>query len=255
MCHFETSTREESYNFSELKFCFWNIGGLKDKLEDDMFLSEIKQNDIVLLAETHVGHNQKIILEGFHCFQVCRPVSGNGRFYGGLAVLIKSHIRPYISILQNTNKDFQWLKFDKSFFNFQRDLYVCLAYIPPNQSSYTQNLPNDLLDDLEKEISHYSTCGDVMICGDFNARTAASPDYIVNDEIDHLPVYQGYAVDLPSTPRVSKDAIIDTRGKSIFDVCIGNQIRILNGRCFGDMFGRYTCYTPNGASVVDYTII
>ena len=67
--------------------------------------------------------------------------------------------------------------------------------------------------------------------------------------------YQGYAVDLPSTPRVSKDAILDTRGKSMHDFCIGNQIRILNGRCFGDMFGRYTCYTPNGASVVDYTMV
>ena len=100
MCHYNTSTREESYNFSELKFCFCNIGGLKGKLEDDMFQSEIKQNGIVLLSETHVGHNLKIIPEGFHCFQVCISVC-NGRlmvhsngsllfyyFYGGLAVFI-----------------------------------------------------------------------------------------------------------------------------------------------------------------------
>ena len=57
-----------------------------------------------------------------------------------------------------------------------------------------------------------------MICRDFNVRTAASPDLIVNDEIHHLPVYQGYVVDLPSTPMVSKDAIKDTGGKSILDV-------------------------------------
>ena len=41
----------------------------------------------------------------------------------------------------------------------------------------------------------------------------------------------------------------------MLDICIGNKIRILNGRCFGDMFGHYTCYTPNGASVVDYTMV
>ena len=34
-----------------------------------------------------------------------------------------------------------------------------------------------------------------------------------------------------------------------------HQIRILNGRMFGDCFGNYTCFTPNGASVVDYTIV
>ena len=235
--------------------CFWNIGGLKDKLEDELFLTEIKGNDIILLAETHIGHNQKISLEGYFCYQVCRPVSGNGRFYGGLAVLIKSHIRPHVSILKNTKKDFQWLKFDKTFFNFQRDLYVCLAYIPPSQSSYTHNLTSDLLDDLENEISLYTSCGDVMVCGDLNARTASSPDCIINDEINHLPVYQDYAVDIPLTHRVSKDTITDARGKSLLETCIGNQIRILNGRSFGDMMGRYTCYTPNGASVVDYTMV
>ena len=56
-----------------------------NKLEDNLFLSEIKENDIVLSAETNIGYNQKITLEDFHCFQVCRPASGNGRFYGGLA--------------------------------------------------------------------------------------------------------------------------------------------------------------------------
>ena len=172
-----------------------------------------------------------------------------------LAVLIKSHIRPHVSTLKNTSKCFQWLRFEKPFFNFKRDLYICLAYIPPSQSSYTQNLPMDLLDSLDKEISYYSTCGDVMICGDFNARTSSTPDYIVNDEADHLLVYQSYAVDQPSIPRVSKDTVIDSRGKKLLDICIGNLIRILNDRCFGDMFGHYTCYIRNGASVVDYTMV
>ena len=240
-CQFNAApTRENHHSFTELKFCFWNIGGLKNKLEDNLFLSEIEENDIVLLAETHIGYNQKIkiTLEDSHCFQVCRPASGNGRFYGGLAVLIKSHIRPHVSMLKNTSKDFQRLKFETSFFNFKRNVYICLAYIPPSQSSYTQNLPADLLDNLEKEISYYSTCRDVMICGDHNARTSSTPDYIANDEADHLPVYQSYAVDLHSIPRVSKYTVIDSRGKNLLDICIGNQIRIL--------YGRYLCPPPKG---------
>jgi hypothetical protein len=43
--------------------------------------------------------------------------------------------------------------------------------------------------------------------------------------------------------------------KELLDLCISNQLRILNGRVLGDIFGNYTCYTPNGASVVDYAAI
>ena len=35
---------------SELRFCFWNVGGLRDKLEDDIFMSDVKQYDIILLG-------------------------------------------------------------------------------------------------------------------------------------------------------------------------------------------------------------
>ena len=40
-------------------------------------------------------------------------------------------------------------------------------------------------------------------------------------------------------------------------MCISNQLRILNGRTFGDSFGAYTgtCYKPAGCSVVDYAIV
>lgn len=74
-------------NHTELRFCFWNVGGLHDKLEDDLFLSEIKQHDIVMLAETHVGYDKRVSVEGFHYFPVCRARSANNRYYGGLAIL------------------------------------------------------------------------------------------------------------------------------------------------------------------------
>ena len=67
--------------------------------------------------------------------------------------------------------------------------------------------------------------------------------------------YQNYNVDNPPVLRHNSDVIVDSRGRSLIDICIGNQLRILNGRCFGDLFGRFTCFTPNGCSVVDYTIV
>ena len=102
----------------DLKFCFWNVGGIvhggMNKLDDDMFLSEIKAYDIILLAETHIGYNTPLSIDGYKYYPVCRPISGNGRYFGGLAIFIKQALKPHISLLVNSQKDFQWMKFDKS---------------------------------------------------------------------------------------------------------------------------------------------
>ena len=38
------------------------------------------------------------------------------------------------------------------------------------------------------------------------------------------------------------------------ELCIHTGLRILNGRISGDFMGEFTCFTPNGNSVVDYFI-
>ena len=47
---------------------FWNIGGLisknMNKLEDDLFLAEIQQHNVICLAETHIGNDQKLLWKG-----------------------------------------------------------------------------------------------------------------------------------------------------------------------------------------------
>jgi len=48
---------------------------------------------------------------------------------------------------------------------------------------------------------------------------------------------------------------LDARGKELLDVCIAHQLRVLNGRTLGDLSGNFTCFTPNGASAVDYAIV
>ena len=61
-----------------LKLCFWNIGGLKtknfDKSQDPDFLQEIRNYDIVFLAETHVGYGDNISFPDFRYFPICRDI-------------------------------------------------------------------------------------------------------------------------------------------------------------------------------------
>lgn len=65
-----------------------------------------------------------------------------------------------------------WIKLEKDFFGFQKDLYMCVVYNPPSMSSYTQGLDRDIIECLEQETAKYMKMGNVLLCGDFNARIA-----------------------------------------------------------------------------------
>ena len=98
--------------------------------------------------------------------------------------------------------------------------------------------------------------GDIVLTGDFNARTGSEADYIAGDSTLHIPINNSnYSIDFTTEQRVSQDSTVDLRGKDLLEFCICNQIRILNGRCFGDSSGKYTCLKPNGCSVVDYVLV
>lgn len=76
----------------------------------------IKNYDLVLLTETHIGYNTTIEITDFTYYPVCRDKSSNNRYFGGLGILVKRNIRKGISIynyqLQN-NTDYQWLMLKK----------------------------------------------------------------------------------------------------------------------------------------------
>ena len=55
--------------------------------------------------------------------------------------------------------------------------------------------------------------------------------------------------------RNSKDLVCTPRGKDLIDSCVASNLYILNGRTFGDLFGKYTCIQYNGNSVTDYCIV
>ena len=107
---------------------------------------------------------------------------------------------------------------------------------------------------LQNDILKLSDKGDIIICGDLNARTSSKDDYILKDNSQYIPLFDSYKRDNKIIERESMDSTIDTRGRELLDFCIMNQLRILNGRCFGDTSGKFTCFNAHGASVVDYCL-
>ena len=64
---------------SFISFCSWNVGGLitekGNKLQDQNFIDQIKESDIALLSEIHVGYETTVDVENFFYYPFCRQVA------------------------------------------------------------------------------------------------------------------------------------------------------------------------------------
>jgi exonuclease III len=176
--------------------CWRDVHRGMDKTNDPIFFKSIEKYDSVFLAETHLGYNSTIKNIGpfhYHPILVCRSVTrANNRYVGGLAILRKPHVKYHVKILKNSNPDYQWIKLDKNFFGFQKDILICVLYYPPITSSYSKKLNLNLFDYIEKDIISLCKNSDIIVCGDFNARTGIQDVYIIQDDSKCLPLFDTY---------------------------------------------------------------
>ena len=97
------------------------------------------------------------------------------------------------------------------------------------------------------------TGNDMILLGDFNARTGKSKDsvssdgnnYIANDQSDLAPKLLS---------RQSFDSVCNSHGDNLLNLCKTFDLTILNGRVKGDSLGQITYHGAKGVSTVDYII-
>ena len=108
---------------------------------------------------------------------------------------------------------------------------------------------------LNKETEKFKTLGDIVLQGDFNARTGQKIDFIQPDpfleDILNCPL-TNCGKSLP--PRNSEDNGTNKRGEELLDFCKTNEYAIVNGRKLGDLFGKCTSHQYNGSSAIDYVL-
>lgn len=243
---------------AQLKVGHWNVAGIKDKekFNNVAFVNYVKAHDIVCLSETHCGIEEDLEIKDYYCFKLCRKETKKlNRFFGGITIYCKREIKNGIKFLKHQNDDYVWLNLDKDYLNLSENIFLCYAYIPPENSSYYVQRKQHTLDFIEAEILEYSQLGSVMILGDLNARTGTKSDYVTQDAdvvtIENLLVER----DVELGSRLSQDLKICPRGNKLIDICVSAKLRILNGRIIGDTLGYFTCHKNNGSSVVDYLIV
>ncbi|XP_053380068.1 uncharacterized protein LOC128548716 [Mercenaria mercenaria] len=145
-----------------------------------------------------------------------------------------------------------WLKFDKNFFHTDEDLYLAVAYFPPENSPFHDIYDNDIFQQLENDIVYFMDKGKVFLTGDLNSRIGQKTDYIEHDY--DLQGDGNQPIDTP-LPRCSRDFKSNRFGDYLLDLCKATNLRIVNGRLHEDKtVGKITCMTHNGESVVDYML-
>ncbi len=98
----------------------------------------------------------------------------------------------------------------------------------------------DVYERLHCDISLALSLGGVICMWDFNARTGAARDFVVND--DNCP---GCALDMqPEAQRNNMDSKEDAHGKLLLQLCRTTGLLIANIRLKGDQLGVYTCFIP-----------
>ena len=251
---------------NSLKLLCWNIQGLTDNvINDDYFKHCMTSNDIIVLTESWLTDQVEICPTEFYNYHNLRPMHARARrASGGISVMIRHRLRRKgankgISIIKETDCTV-WLKLDKHFLHLCQDIFICAIYIPPENSSYWRTHDFDPFLILEQDVTKFQEKGEVILVGDFNARTGDKPDYVPDftndDNLDQVIRSDSNVIleNLGRKHRSNMDNVVNAYGTKLIELCKGSNIRILNGRTLGDSQGSHTSFQYNGMSAVDYVI-
>lgn len=239
-----------------VSFCSWNINGLHSKVLGDKsktidFLNVINKHDFIVLTETWTDSFPQV--EGFCSLSVRANKNltkkSSGRNSGGVSFLYKEKYQNFVELIKSSS-NYMWCRVSGRTLGKHKDLYICGIYIPPDNSNYFKA---EIFDKLEDEIEDFSKKGYIMILGDLNARTGKSNDTISKDGHNYIP-NDSSNMCIETSPRNNFDSVLNSHGKRLLEICKTLDLKILNGRTNGDSFGRFTYYSRNGDSTVDYII-
>ena len=242
----------------------WNIQGINTRLQPrNVSLSNSKlkirsviktlsAHDIIFLQETWLVSDD-LVFPGFSVTSSIRKSTGT-RGHGGVSLLIRSTLKDHIKPLKSTSPNILWCHLSAKYFGFTSDVFIANVYLPPINSQKKSH--DDDLQTLENEINKYSNLGHIVLVGDFNARTGLLKDFIENDcQLINTHLNDFYTADKMLPNRNNQDIKLNKQGEEMIKFCIGNKLRILNGRKTGDLVGKFTSFQPRGTSTIDYGIV
>ena len=242
-----------------------NVDGLEKKLKDKSFIDLVNKHDIICLLETFIIEITNYLSFFKDCDYFFKPaikLSEKGRPSGGVIVLVKKNVSDLLHIehIAHNFNNIICLKMNFSNISTQiNDTFFISAYLPPQGSAFYQFSSIEhgfcqLEDFLSYLYSNYANF-EIILSGDLNARIK---DIQPVSECDYLTRFIDNTSLLDHTDyvnRKSKDLVLNTYGKYLYELCHNYDLYILNGFCKSDLVGNFTFTSPNGQSVIDYFIV
>ena len=243
-----------------------NVQGLISRRTNKLLTPELQNvfqnNDVVLFTETWSNNMSDVHVDNFECYVLNREenIQSSKRSSGGLIVYLRNNYVSSETLVFTSEDDILCIKIRGSLLGLDNDLYYCLTYVVPENSSRQGLIESHTLDRLLLKITELEANNSgsfyMILCGDFNAHTSDSADYVIDDHFSHMPdlLPDSYIYDVPIR-RCSKDqGRTNNYGIMLLDLCKQTGLRILNGRFDKDKEGNFTHVGSRGSSVVDYVI-
>ncbi len=229
-----------------------NCQGIKDKIDTPEVLNLIERTEIFGVSETWLSTNNNINLPGYTFYPFNRKnIKGAPR--GGVGIFIKDAIKKNVKIRYDLScENYIWCKVTKEYLGYGDDLYLGFVYFPPEDSPREKKVDRDQFKHLLETVAKIKS-EEVILMGDFNARTKNMDDTLTEEKHEDIPI-QDFFSNIKSK-RSNQDPKVNNYGNKLIEYCIGTLSYIANGRTLGDFEGKLTCHQPNGSSTVDYAVI
>lgn len=203
-------------NNPHLEISFLNINRLsKEKLKSEKFIKEILTLfSINCLVETFTNKDSQISvanLKEFHSYRQ-NELKSSKRSSGGILCYLKQKFNTAVDLVKSRHDDLLWIKFKKEHFTIDRDIYLCIVYIIPENSTSLRHR-TDSFEILKLEIDEFSKIGDIIIGGDFNSRIGLLPDFVEEDDNLYWNGDPEQIIDNRFANRYSQDKTINSPGK------------------------------------------
>ena len=171
--------------------------------------SKLSKFDIICLQETW-AKDETLTFQGYTVYSTVK-IAVSKRGQAGVSVLIRDHHQNCFSRIHSDSPNIIWCRLDKQLLGLQVDIFLAAGYLPPLQSQ--RKAGEDIISILEKEIQKYSPQGQILLLGDFNARTGTLNDFIENDADDFLTIHNTYNQDTLCPKRNNADYSINKVGR------------------------------------------
>lgn len=142
------------------KILFWNVNGIKTKLEKEIVQSMLLNYDVICLNEV-----KSSLPVSFPSYVTWKSAVRGPAERGGTTLMVKNYLSKYVMDIDTGIEDQIWVRF----WNVPTCLFG-FCYIPPPDSEYYSH---ELFTSIQEKLKA-SECQEYCVMGDMNARFGAS---------------------------------------------------------------------------------